>query len=222
MDAAHAIAIRGHLTTISGEDIDSALGTPSGEPVAGESDCLAGHGIRTARIAVAIARVMDVPPDEINVIGLAARLHDVGKTKVDPAILHKPGPLDEDEWMELKRHPQLGYDMLRGKVDPRVARMVLMHHERLDGGGYPAAVGAAQIDMSVRILQVADAYDAITSTRPYQRALPVGYAITEMTAHIGTQFDPDPVQALLSIVTYQLDHVLATDPPLRAPSPLAG
>ncbi len=222
MDVTHPIAVRGRFTTIRGERSDPASVTPSGDAVVGETDELAGHGVRTARIAVAIARVMGLAPDEINAIGLAARLHDVGKTKVDPAVLHKPGPLDADEWMELKRHPQLGYDMLRGKVEPKVARMVLMHHERLDGGGYPAAVGAAQIGMSLRVLQVADAYDAITSTRPYQRALPVGYAITEMTAHIGTQFDPDPVQALLSIVTYQLDHVLATDPPSRVASPLAG
>lgn len=186
-----------------------------------EDHDLASHGVRTARIAVAIARVMDLPHGDIDALGLAARLHDVGKTRIDPEILNKPGPLDADEWTELKRHPQIGYDMIKGHVEPEVARMVVMHHERLDGCGYPGAASAAQIDMPVRILHVADAYDAITSLRPYQRALPIEHAISEMTSNMGTQFDPDPVQALISIVTYQLDRVLATDQPFRVPSTLA-
>ncbi|MCZ7533093.1 MAG: HD domain-containing protein [Acidimicrobiia bacterium] len=186
-----------------------------------EEPSLASHGARTARIAVAIARVMDLPLGDIDAIGHAARLHDVGKTKIDPEILNKPGPLDADEWMELKRHPQIGYDMLRGHVEPKIAQIVLMHHERLDGCGYPGGVSSAQIGMPVRILHVADAYDAITSLRPYQRALPIEHAISELTSNIGTQFDPDPVQALMSIVTYQLDQVLVADQPFRVPSTLA-
>ncbi len=182
---------------------------------------LASHGIRTARIAVAIARVMDLPHCDIDAVGVAARFHDVGKTQIDPEILNKPGPLDADEWTELKRHPQIGYDLIRRHVEPTIARMVLMHHERLDGCGYPGGVSAAQISMPVRILHVADAYDAITSLRPYQRALPIEHAISELTSNMGTQFDPDPVQALMSIVTYQLDRVLATHQPFRVPSTLA-
>ncbi|MEZ5176141.1 MAG: HD domain-containing protein [Acidimicrobiia bacterium] len=186
-----------------------------------EAPDLVSHGIRTAQIAVAIARFMDLPRHQADVIGFAARLHDIGKTRIDPEILNKPGPLDADEWVELQRHPQLGYDLLRSHVDPEVATMVLMHHERLDGGGYPGAVGGGRIDMSLRILHVADAYDAITSERPYQEAMSVEYAISELTAHMGTQFDPDPVQALLSIVTHQEHRFTETIRPFRVPSTLA-
>jgi HD-GYP domain-containing protein (c-di-GMP phosphodiesterase class II) len=179
------------------------------------------HGIRTARIAVAIARVMELPYGDIDAVGLAARLHDVGKTKVDPAIINKPGPLDADEWEELQRHPQIGYDMIHNRVDPAVSRMVLMHHERLDGCGYPGGASAAQIDMPIRILHVADAYDAITTLRPYQPAMPIEHAISELTTNMGTQFDPDPVQALIAIVTYQLERFGDSDQPRRVPSTLA-
>lgn len=182
---------------------------------------LEAHGVRTARIAVAIARVMDLPHGDIDAIGLAARLHDVGKTKIDPTILNKPGPLDADEWETLQRHPQIGYDMIKNHVDAPVARMVLMHHERLDGCGYPGGASAAQIDMPIRILHVADAYDAITSIRPYQPAMPIEHAISELTSNMGTQFDPDPVQALISIVTYQLDRFQTDHPVRRVPSTLA-
>lgn len=182
---------------------------------------LEAHGVRTAKIAVAIARVMDLPHGDIDALGLAARLHDVGKTKIDPEILNKPGPLDADEWEELQRHPQIGYDMIKHEVDRTVSRMVLMHHERLDGCGYPGGASAAQIDMPIRILHVADAYDAITSLRPYQPAMPVEHAISELTSNMGTQFDPDPVQALISIVTYQLDRFETNHQVARIPSTLA-
>lgn len=189
--------------------------------VCDEDQELESHAVRTARIAVAIAQVMDLPYGDIDTIGLAARLHDVGKTKVDPEILNKPGPLDATEWEALQRHPQIGYDMIRTHVDPSVSRMVLMHHERLDGCGYPGGASAAQIDMPVRILHVADAYDAITSLRPYQPAMPIEHAISELTSNMGTQFDPDPVQALIAIVTYQRDRFEDTAQPLRVPSTLA-
>ena len=182
---------------------------------------LESHAVRTARIAVAIARFMNLPSDEVNAIGLAARLHDVGKTKIDAEIINKPGPLDATEREALQRHPQIGYDMIHKHVDPSVSRIVLMHHERLDGCGYPEGVGAAQIGIPVRILHVADAYDAITSLRPYQSAMPIEHAISEFTANMDTQFDPDPVKALMTIVTYQIGRFGHRSQPLRVPSTLA-
>lgn len=158
------------------------------------------HGIRTANIAVAISHVLDIPHHVISDIESAARLHDIGKTEIDPAILNKPGPLDAAEWAELKRHPQIGYDIIHNTVDRSVARMVLMHHERLDGHGYPNGLSAGSIEVPLRILHVADAFDAITSHRPYQPAMPVAHAVSELTDNIGTQFDGDVVHALLELV----------------------
>jgi len=179
------------------------------------------HGIRTATIAVAIAKAMDLDEESISIVALAARVHDIGKVGIDPFVLGKPGPLDSDEWVEMRRHPQLGYDIVKNFVDPAIARVVLMHHERLDGTGYPNGVSANRIDMPTRILHVADAFDAITSVRPYQPALPVDHAISELIAHTGTQFDPDPVQALLTVVNYQLAGFDGTAARGRVPYTLA-
>jgi putative two-component system response regulator len=121
----------------------------------------------------------------------------------------------------MRRHPQLGYDIVKNFVDPAIARVVLMHHERLDGTGYPNGVSANRIDMPTRILHVADAFDAITSVRPYQPALPVDHAISELVAHTGTQFDPEPVQALITVVSYQLANINGTTSDTKVPYTLA-
>ncbi len=163
---------------------------------------LAEHGVRTANVAVAMARALDIPASVVSNIAAAARLHDIGKIEIDAGILSKPGPLDAAEWKELERHSQIGYDMIHKKVDPDVSSMVLMHHERLDGTGYPSGLGPDSIGMPLRILHVADAFDAITSDRPYQRAMPIEHAVSELTSNLGTQFDPDAVGALIAIVTY--------------------
>jgi HD-GYP domain-containing protein (c-di-GMP phosphodiesterase class II) len=92
--------------------------------------------------------------------------------------------------------------MIHKKVDLAVSSMVLMHHERLDGTGYPNGLGPDAIGMPLRILHVADAFDAITSDRPYQPAMPIEYAVSELTSNLGTQFDADAVGALIAIVTY--------------------
>ncbi len=182
---------------------------------------LESHGIRTANVAVAIANAMDLPDETVNLVALAARIHDIGKVKIDPQVLGKPGPLTDTEWVEMRRHPQLGFDMVKDTVDPAIARVVLMHHERLDGTGYPNGVSANRIDMPTRILHVADAFDAITSTRPYQRALSVDHAISELVAYTGTQFDPEPVQALITVVSYQLADVRSSDSGRTVPYTLA-
>jgi HD-GYP domain-containing protein (c-di-GMP phosphodiesterase class II) len=163
---------------------------------------LAVHGVRTANMATAMARALDIPANVISDIAAAARLHDIGKIQIDPGILSKPGPLDAGEWEELERHCQIGYDMIHKSVDPNVSTMVLGHHERLDGTGYPNGIGPGAIGMPLRILHVADAFDAITSERPYQPAMPIEYAVSELTSNLGTQFDADVVGALIAVVTY--------------------
>ncbi len=168
-----------------------------------EAPDLVEHGVRTAKIAVAISRVLNVPADITSDIADAARLHDIGKTKIDVDILNKPGPLDAREWEELKRHPQIGYDIIHRSVESRVSGLILRHHERLDGMGYPNGLGADAIDLPLRILHVADAFDAITSERPYQPAMPIEHAVSELTSNLGTQFDADAVGALIEVVTYR-------------------
>lgn len=160
---------------------------------------LAAHGERTGRLARDIAEVMRLPADRIERLELASLLHDIGKIFIPRSILDKPGPLDAAEWQELRRHPMTGYQLVRGSVPEEVARIVLTHHERYDGTGYPHAIPGPKIPVEARILQVADAFDAITSDRPYQPALPVAYALNEMVRCAGSQFDPAPVEAITAL-----------------------
>jgi len=142
---------------------------------------------------------MNLDSESISDLDQAAFLHDIGKLFIPRTILDKPGPLDANEWAELRHHPRMGYQLVTGEVSERVALIVLMHHERFDGGGYPQGLPGAQVPLEARILQVADAFDAITSDRPYQPALPVAYALNEMRRCAGSQFDPDVVDAIISL-----------------------
>jgi HD-GYP domain-containing protein (c-di-GMP phosphodiesterase class II) len=162
---------------------------------------LAAHGERTGRLARDIAETMRLPADRVERLELAALLHDIGKIFIPRSILDKPGPLDSAEWEELRRHPMMGYQLVRESVPADVADIVLTHHERYDGTGYPHAVPGPKIPLEARILQVADAFDAITSNRPYQPALPVAYALNEMIRCAGSQFDPSPVEAITSLAS---------------------
>ena len=105
----------------------------------------------------------------------------------------------EEEWVELRLHPRIGYELVRDQVPEDIALIVLTHHERYDGGGYPDGLAGAEIPFEARALQVADAFDAITSVRPYQPALPVDYAISELQRYSGSQFDPKAVSAMLRL-----------------------
>jgi HD-GYP domain-containing protein (c-di-GMP phosphodiesterase class II) len=123
----------------------------------------------------------------------------VGKIHLDPGILGKPGPLDETERELMNRHPELGFAMTRNRLDPKVAEAILYHHERFDGRGYPFGLVAEEIPILSRIILVADAFDAMTSTRAYQAALPVEFAVAEIRQHGGTQFDPQVVEMFLQL-----------------------
>jgi len=162
---------------------------------------LAEHSQRTAQIAINIADEMGLDDAEYGILSTAALLHDIGKLFVSRAILEKPGPLTPPEWTELKHHPRIGYEMIRDWVDPAVASIVLTHHERLDGAGYPRGLEGVEIPLLARILQVADAFDAITSHRCHQPAMPVPFALSELDRYAGTQFDPVPVSAVATMVS---------------------
>lgn len=159
-----------------------------------------GHSTRVTVYALDIARYLGVQPDTPAGESLkrAALLHDVGKIGVSDFILHKPGPLTPEEWVEMRRHPVIGYEMLKGVsflAEP--AEIVHHHHERYDGKGYPRGLARDEIPLGARIFAVADTFDAMTSDRPYRRALPWEAAHDEIVRHGGSQFDPRVVEAFL-------------------------
>ena len=159
-----------------------------------------GHSTRVMEYTLDIARRVGFQPgthawEELK---RAALLHDVGKIGVSDFILHKPGPLTPEEWDEMRRHPAIAYEMLKGvRFLSEPAEVVLCHHERFDGKGYPRALAGEDIPLGARIFAVADTFDAMTSDRPYRRALPWEAAHEEIVKHSGAQFDPQVVEAFL-------------------------
>lgn len=161
-----------------------------------------GHSIRVADLSLAIGQELGLQEGSREWLDLkhGALLHDVGKIGVPDAILRKPDSLSEDEWKIVQTHPSHGYRMLRGvHFLESAAELVFSHHERLDGGGYPRGLEGDQIPLAARIFAVADAFDAITSERPYKKARSDEEACYEIGAHSGTQFDPHVVEVLLRL-----------------------
>lgn len=158
---------------------------------------LAAHCVRAGSLAADIAAQMGLSRERIEHLELACQLHDIGKVYISRDILDKPGPLSKAEWAELRRHPRLGFDIVDGSVPDLVAQVVITHHERFDGNGYPDGLPGRRIPLEARILQAADAIDAITSERPYQPALPLEYALNELERYSGSQFDPVVVDAVM-------------------------
>jgi len=154
------------------------------------------HSESVARHAVTIARQLKLPDHEVEVIRLAARVHDLGKIAVPDEVLHKQGRLTPDEFELMKKHPETGADILAKFPEYKRGRqLVLAHHERVDGLGYPHGLAGREITFGARILAVADAWDAMTSDRPYRKALDPAIAIAELQRGRGTQWDSDVVDA---------------------------
>jgi putative nucleotidyltransferase with HDIG domain len=160
-----------------------------------------GHSERVAELSVHVAEELGIPYEERRLTGYAALLHDVGKIGVPLCVINKPGPLDDDEFEQIKRHPTIGASILRDIdfLEP-VLDVVRFHHERLDGRGYPHGVGEDDLDDLVRIVTTVDAFDAMTSTRSYRRALGIEEAVAELRRCAGRQFDPRMVEALATVV----------------------
>jgi diguanylate cyclase (GGDEF)-like protein len=156
------------------------------------------HSQRVGEVAAAVARRLNLPEDEIELIRLAGRLHDVGKLAVPEEILRKRGPLTPREREVLERHPQIGQTMLEPLGVEPVGTWVLHHHERWDGDGYPGNLAGERIPIGSRIIFAADSFDAMTSERTYRSALTAAEATEELRRCAGTQFDPNVVAALLS------------------------
>jgi len=160
----------------------------------------AGHQRRVADLARAIALEVNLSDSETRGVYLAALIHDIGKIQVPTEILSKPGKLMSAEFDMIKTHPQGGYDILK-KVDfpwP-IAEIVLQHHERLDGSGYPCGLKGKEILMEAKIIAVADTVEAMSFHRPYRAALGKEKALDEISTHRGTLYDPDAVDACLKL-----------------------
>jgi putative nucleotidyltransferase with HDIG domain len=161
-----------------------------------------GHSERVADLTLAIAAEMGFveDTDEYRNLSWGALLHDVGKIAVPDNILRKPGALTSDEWETMRRHPAAGYEILL-KIDflKTASQIVMSHHERYDGGGYPRGLAGEEIPLGARIFTIADAFDAMTSDRTYRGAMPAEEALAEVLRNSGTQFDPAAVRAFLSV-----------------------
>jgi response regulator RpfG family c-di-GMP phosphodiesterase len=166
------------------------------------------HSRRVGRYARRLGRELGVAGHELDEIERGATLHDIGKIGVRDAVLLKPGPLDEKEWAEMRRHPAFGYEILKGIGFLERARLIPLHHqERFDGTGYPQGLKGEEICLGARIFAVVDTYDAITSDRPYRKCRTYEVARLEIEKFVGTQFDPTVVASWLRIPQAEWDAI---------------
>jgi putative nucleotidyltransferase with HDIG domain len=161
------------------------------------------HSRGVVVLALAVGRQLGLDARAQRDLEFGALLHDIGKLRTPDEILNKPGPLTEDEWAIIRRHPIDGQAMLDriGGALSHVGRIVRAHHERWDGGGYPDGLRGEQIPLAARIIAVSDAFSAMTTDRPYRRACSVDAALTDLRDCAGTQFDPVVVHALEAVVS---------------------
>jgi diguanylate cyclase (GGDEF)-like protein/putative nucleotidyltransferase with HDIG domain len=160
----------------------------------------ASHSQTVGRLAALIAKSLGLEDSRVERIRLAGILHDIGKIGIPDWILHKPGKLDEAEWTEVRKHPEMGARIAASAKLDDISEWILCHHERVDGRGYPGGLPGAEIPVEAKILAVADAYEAMTANRVYRRAMRAEEAERELRDQSGTQFDAEVVDALLGAI----------------------
>jgi HD-GYP domain-containing protein (c-di-GMP phosphodiesterase class II) len=159
---------------------------------------ISGHSRRVAGMAVLLALELDIPRSQVVKIGLAGLLHDIGKIGINESVLKKQGELSDDEYLHIASHSVIGENILKSVIDDReILMMVRHHHERYDGKGYPDGIAGQEIPVGAKILAVADTYDAMTSDRPYRRAVSPRIAFAEIRREANIQLDPGIVEAFL-------------------------
>jgi ribonuclease P protein subunit RPR2 len=176
----------------------------------------AGHLVRVTRYGLAMMRL--VAPAHVSdpQFEYGFLLHDIGKLGVPDAVLGKPGPLTEDEWRIMRKHPETGASILEGIPFLAGAKQIVCtHHERWDGRGYPAGLRAEEIPLGARVFPLADAFDAMTTDRPYRPAMSVEEALAEVRAGSGTQFCPEATEAFLTLPREQLEEARTASARLR-------
>ncbi|GBE15181.1 MAG TPA: response regulator [Proteobacteria bacterium] len=152
-----------------------------------------GHSIRVTRYAMGFVKHIGLPFEEATNVQVAARLHDIGKISIDDAILNKQGKLTVEEYEEIKKHPETSCSILKPIIDDETLEIIMHHHERWDGNGYPGGLAGEKIPFGARVLCLADAFDAISSERSYKAALPFEESIAEIKSGSGAYFSPDLV-----------------------------
>ncbi len=171
-----------------------------------------GHSTRVADMAYELAKKIGVKGKELQRIHMAAHLHDIGKIGIPDRILHKKGRLLPHEFALIQQHPIIGYNTLKkSKKLSQISRIVLHHHERWDGEGYPTGIAGKKIPLGSRIIAICDTIDAMTTKRSYREAFTWEYCIQEIKANQGLQFDPELVDAAQSLFNgwerrYNLDN----------------
>ena len=160
-----------------------------------------GHSDRVVDVTEWLCNALKLTDYEMKNMLLAAHLHDIGKIFVPDAILNKPTALNDEEWCIIKKHPQYGFDILLNvsHFEP-ILNTILYHHERWDGMGYPRGISKEEIPLGARILAIADAIDAMLSTRSYRKALSIDACIKELNENAGKQFDPELITIAVKYV----------------------
>ena len=173
-----------------------------------------GHSRRVVRCAVAIGKEMGLSAEEMASLEVGALLHDIGKVGVADQILHKNGPLTPEEWLEMRKHPEIGYGLTsRISFLDHASPIVRHHHERWDGNGYPDGLCGENIPLAARIFAVADSFDAMVSDRPYRRGMPLEQVIGELQRGAGKQFDPQVVNVFVTLIADE-DWLVSVRSPL--------
>jgi len=168
-----------------------------------------GHSTRVAIYAKKIARKLGMSAADQDTIYFTGLLHDIGKIGVPDNIINKPGKLSDDEFAMIKRHPEIGYDILKNIAEiPNIEAAARWHHERMDGKGYPDGLMGDQIPEFVRIISVADSYDAMSSKRSYRDMLPQDYIVGELEKGKGTQFDPKVAEAMIQLIKEDSEYMM--------------
>ncbi|MFO1318455.1 MAG: response regulator [Burkholderiales bacterium] len=166
------------------------------------------HVMRMSHFARELGRAIGLGDDEADDLLNAAAMHDVGKIGIADAILLKNGPLNEEEWVQMRRHPEMGAAII-GEHSSRLLQMArrvaLGHHEKWDGSGYPSGAKGRDIPLEARIVAIADVFDALTSNRPYKKAWPVEDAVAWLQRHAGSQFDPELVERFIGCMPQVLE-----------------
>jgi HD-GYP domain-containing protein (c-di-GMP phosphodiesterase class II) len=214
--AVYAVIVRGRQQrAISGVLADTFVDDPFAHIVRGYPEALSmlvkavevkdaythGHSLRTAELAVELGLQMSLPPDRLRVIARGAYLHDLGKIAIPDHILNKPGALTEEERKIVEMHPQHGFELASTAPSlHEVLPVILHHHERIDGNGYPSGLAGSAVPLEARVVAVADVWDALTSDRAYRPGWEHSQALAHIEAGRGTHFDPHVVDALVRVL----------------------
>jgi len=207
-EQARGRSVREVLRATLAMEVDVGSGTQNAQTIAAllaaievKDEDTTRHNLRVAELAVAIGREMRLAGPILRVLARSGLLHDVGKVAIPDAVLGKPGPLNDEEWGLVRKHPGIGVEILgRAAKLRREAEIVHAHHERMDGGGYPRGLQAVQIPLEARIIDVADTYDVLVTDRPYRKAYPLAEAVRILRKESGTHLYRPAVQALLRLL----------------------